>query len=77
MSWRQIFAGLSDKTAYGEPALAYLAGRGIGKEIIAGFGIGYALNNFTALVSSLAKRGCQPQVLEAAGLAARGARRLL
>ena len=68
----KFFQACLTKTAYGEPALAYLAGRGIGKEIIAGFGIGYALNNFTALVSSLAKRGCQPQVLEAAGLAARG-----
>ena len=68
----KFFQACLTKTAYGEPALAYLAGRGISREIIASFGIGYALNNFTALVTSLGKRGCQPQVLEAAGLAAQG-----
>ena len=68
----KFFQACLTKTAHGEPALAYLAGRGISREIIARFGIGYALNNFTALVTSLGKRGCQPQVLEAAGLAAQG-----
>lgn len=68
----KFFQACLTKTAHGEPALAYLAGRGISREIIASFGIGYALNNFTALVTSLGKRGCQPQVLEAAGLAAQG-----
>ena len=60
------------KTAYGKPALAYLAGRGITAEIIERFSIGYALNNFSALVTSLGKRGCSGSLLEAAGLAAKG-----
>lgn len=68
----KFFQACLTKTAYGEEALAYLAGRGIGDDVIARFGIGYALNNFTALVVSLGKRGCTPQLLEQAGLAARG-----
>lgn len=60
------------KTTYGKGALAYLNGRGINQDIIASFSIGYALNNFTALVSSLGKRGFQPQELVAAGLVAKG-----
>ena len=60
------------KTPYGKGALAYLNGRGINQDIIASFSIGYALNNFTALVSSLGKRGFQPQELVAAGLVAKG-----
>lgn len=60
------------KTAYGKPALAYLEGRGITQEIIERFTIGYALDNFSALLTSLGKRGCGPEVLEAAGLVAQG-----
>ena len=60
------------KTPYGKGALAYLNGRGINQDIIDSFSIGFALNNFTALVSSLGKRGFQPQELVAAGLVARG-----
>lgn len=60
------------KTAYGQSALAYLAGRGITKEIIDSFSIGYAVNSFGALVTSLGKRGYGAQELEAAGLAAKG-----
>ena len=60
------------KTTYGKGALAYLNGRGINQDIIDSFSIGFALNNFTALVSSLGKRGFQPQELVAAGLVARG-----
>ncbi len=60
------------KTAHGKPALAYLAGRGITPEIIERFGIGFALNNFVALVTSLGKRGCEAQVLQQAGLVAQG-----
>ena len=62
------------RTAYGKPALAYLAGRGITQEIIERFTIGYALDNFTALVSSLGRRGCQPELLVQAGLVAEGGR---
>lgn len=60
------------KTAHGKPALAYLAGRGITQEIIERFGIGYALDNFVALVTSLGKRGLSAQLLTQAGLVAEG-----
>lgn len=60
------------KTAHGKPALAYLAGRGITAEIIERFGIGYALNNFVALLTSLGKRGCEAKLLQQAGLVAQG-----
>lgn len=59
------------KTDYGKEALTYLTGRGVTSEIIERFGIGYALNNFGALVSSLGKRGYTPQLLFTAGLALR------
>ena len=62
------------KTNYGKQALAYLAGRGITQEIIERFTIGYALDNFTALVVSLGKRGCTPELLVQAGLVAEGGR---
>lgn len=60
------------KTAYGEIALKYLHERGITQEIIERFSIGYALDNFVALVTSLERRGYQPQTLLAAGLVAKG-----
>ncbi len=60
------------KTAHGKPALAYLAGRGITQEIIERFGLGYALDNFVALVTSLGKRGLSAQLLTQAGLVAEG-----
>ena len=62
------------KTNYGKQALAYLAGRGITQEIIERFTIGYALDNFTALLASLGKRGCTPELLVQAGLVAEGGR---
>lgn len=62
------------RTAHGKPALAYLAGRGITQEIIERFTIGYALDNFTALVASLGRRGCKPELLVQAGLVAEGGR---
>lgn len=60
------------KTDYGKAALDYLNGRGITDDIINGFSIGYALDNYTALVSSLGKRGYTAQTLLEAGLALRG-----
>ena len=60
------------KTDYGKGALAYLKGRGITEEIISSFSIGYALNNYTALISSLGKRGFSPQLLIKSGLALSG-----
>lgn len=62
-------------TAYGKPALAYLAGRGITQGIIDSFSIGYALDSFSALLSNLGRRGYQPMELMAAGLAAQGRER--
>lgn len=60
------------KTDYGKEALAYLKGRGITEEIINSFSIGYALNNYTALTTSLEKRGFSKQLLIEAGLALQG-----
>ena len=60
------------KTDYGKNALAYLKGRGISQGIIASFSIGFALNHFSALLSTLARRGYQGQELLAAGLVAQG-----
>lgn len=60
------------RTEHGRDALAYLKGRGITEEIINSFSIGYALNNYTALTSSLGKRGFSPQLLIKAGLALSG-----
>lgn len=56
------------KTAYGKPALAYLENRGIGSGIIEQFSIGYAIDNFYALLTSLTKRGCSTETLLKAGL---------
>lgn len=60
------------RTQYGKPALAYLAGRGITQQIIEQFSIGYAIDNFSALTTSLGKRGCSTDVLIKAGLALPG-----
>ena len=60
------------RTQYGKPALAYLAGRGITQQIIEQFSIGYAIDNFSALTTSLGKRGCSTNVLIKAGLALPG-----
>lgn len=55
-------------TEYGKNALAYLAGRGIGSDIIEKFSIGYALNDFQRLINSLKKRGINEEQLLRAGL---------
>lgn len=60
------------RTNYGKAALAYLEGRGINRQIIEQFSIGYAIDNFTALTTSLGKRGCSEEVLIKAGLALPG-----
>ncbi len=60
------------RTHYGRAALAYLAGRGITQQIIEQFSIGYAIDNFSALTTSLGKRGCSAEVLIKAGLALPG-----
>lgn len=63
------------KTAYGKPALAYLGKRGITAEIIERFSIGFALNNFVALTTSLGKRNCSPELLQIAGLVSKSVQR--
>lgn len=60
------------RTEHGKEAMAYLKGRGITEEIINSFSIGYALNNYNALISSLGKRGFSSQILLKAGLALSG-----
>lgn len=56
------------KSSYGKPALDYLAGRGIGMDIIERFSIGYALNDFQQLIVSLGKREIGQEQLMKAGL---------
>lgn len=56
------------KTDYGKPALQYLKQRGITSEIIDKFSIGYAIDNFQALLTSLKKRGCSEEILFKSGL---------
>ena len=60
------------RTDYGKPALAYLASRGIGQDIIESFSLGYALDSFTALVNNLGRHNCSPAQLVKAGLALTG-----
>ncbi len=68
----RFFQACLTKTPYGQPALAYLQGRGIGRDIIERFSLGFALNSYNALLTSLGRRGLQPQLLADAGLAAKG-----
>lgn len=68
----RFFSACLNKTDHGKPALTYLANRGITPEIIESFTIGYALDNFTALVSSLGKRSYKADILVKAGLASVG-----
>ena len=60
------------RTAYGKPAMAYLASRGIGQDIIESFSLGFSLNSFTALVNNLGRHNCSPAQLVKAGLALNG-----
>lgn len=68
----RFFQACLTKTPYGKAPLAYLHGRGITADIVERFSIGYALNKYDALVNSLGKRGCTPELLVEAGLASRG-----
>lgn len=60
------------RTEHGKPALAYLASRGIGQEIIESFSLGFALDSYTALVNNLGRHDCTPAQLVKAGLALTG-----
>jgi DNA primase len=55
----------------GKPALKYLRDRGVSDETIARFQLGYSPAAGDALIQSLKKKGCTPQVLEECGLARR------
>lgn len=68
----RFFSACLNKTDYGKPALAYLIRRGITPAIIESFSIGYALDNFNALVTSLGRRGYSAELLIKAGLASAG-----
>ncbi len=55
----------------GEPGLQYLTGRGIGREAIIRFGLGYAPDSYRALKDLLKSRGYAPEEQLAAGLLAK------
>ena len=55
-------------TRYGEKGLKYLAGRGIGRDIIDSFDLGMAPPDFHTLSQALEKRGVSEAVLLKAGL---------
>ena len=55
-------------TRYGEKGLKYLAGRGIGRDIIDSFDLGMAPPDFHTLSQALEKRGVSETVLLKAGL---------
>lgn len=58
-------------TRYGEKGLKYLAGRGIGRDIIDSFDLGMAPPDFHTLSQALEKRGISEAVLLKAGLVSR------
>ncbi len=55
-------------SADGEPARRYLAERGVTKEIVERFELGYAMPSWDALLRVLKKKGYPDKVLESAGL---------
>ena len=59
----------------GAPAREYLDRRGVGKQIIRRFGLGYAPDGWDALGEALAKEGCTKEELVEAGLVARSGER--
>lgn len=60
--------------AEGRAGLEYLTGRGIGREAIVRFGLGYAPDSFSALKEELRSRGYTVDEMLAAGLLARSER---
>ncbi|MBT3605596.1 MAG: DNA primase, partial [Candidatus Latescibacteria bacterium] len=65
----KYFHHMLTEDARGEEARAYLENRGISREIIDSFGIGYALNAWDGFLAAATRRGFSPQALERAGLA--------
>jgi len=64
----KYFHHMLTEDAQGEQAKAYLENRGISREIMDTFGIGYALNAWDGFLQVATRRGFSPQVLERAGL---------
>ncbi len=68
---KKFYHHLLVNTDEGQPALEYLIGRGITRESIEKFQIGYALPSWEFAVSLLKKRGFEPEEMEKAGLLAK------
>lgn len=64
----RLFHSCLTHTNYGKQGLAYLAGRGIGEEIIESFTLGMAPPDFNTLHTNLEKRGVEEDTLVKAGL---------
>lgn len=64
------------KHAAGKQARDYLAKRGLEKEIVKDFGVGYAPDSFEAFIKALKNKGFTDAELVAAGVAGRGGRGL-
>lgn len=65
---RDFFHSALTKTSYGEEGLKYLAGRGMGKDIIEEFSLGFAPDSFDKLLTAFTKRGIKKELLEECGL---------
>ncbi len=64
----RFFHACLTKTQYGKNGIAYLAGRGIGSDIIESFELGMAPPDFNTLHTALEKRGVPEETLLKAGL---------
>ena len=67
----QFFRSCLINTTYGHTGIAYLAGRGITREIIDQFGLGMAPPDFNKLHQALEKKGIREDIIVKAGLANR------
>ena len=64
----KYFHHMLTEDARGEQAKTYLENRGISREIMDSFGLGYALNAWDGFLAAATRRGFSPQALERAGL---------
>ncbi|MDA0710507.1 MAG: DNA primase, partial [bacterium] len=62
------FHHMLTEDARGEQAKTYLENRGISRELMDTFSLGYALNAWDGFLAAATRRGFSPQVLERAGL---------
>ena len=65
---RDFFHSCLVNTPYGKPGLEYFAGRGIGKDIIDDFSLGFAPDSFDKLKNAFLKRGVPEKLLLECGL---------